>query len=222
MERCDEIKIKLTLYADNSLADAERAAVDEHLSACPNCRAALDETRSLLDILSSGRLQEPSAEFMEQLSGNVYKEVAARDKAVTIHSLRFRKLTAAASLAAAIFILVFTAILLQNKHSEFPTQQALNRFDAPEDMVMETFTYTPPAAKQALKSAAQGESGVHETATSQDIEWVAGQVSASMPAGNDELLNMIEAMSDSEAKDMLEYLDNPDPQSKRAIPEEAS
>jgi anti-sigma factor (TIGR02949 family) len=44
---CDEAQELITALVDRELADAERASLEEHLEACPRCRHAVEEERSL-------------------------------------------------------------------------------------------------------------------------------------------------------------------------------
>lgn len=49
---CQETQKAFSLYVDGALTDAARRNVDEHLRVCPVCRAACDETRTVLRELS--------------------------------------------------------------------------------------------------------------------------------------------------------------------------
>jgi hypothetical protein len=208
MALCEELKIKLTLLAEGSLANDDKATVEEHLRGCPACRASLEETRKLVAILSLSKLPEPSADFLERLPHSVYNEVASQRQKPRLLTLRARKFTAAAGLAAAILILIFSSVSFQNRRYETSIRSALNQPLSSEDVVIRTFTYSPPAVKPAANHSQNNEVNVAENAEPRDIETIDNQMSETLSPSSGDLFNVIEAVSDDEAKEMLNSLGN--------------
>jgi len=53
---CREFVEVITWYLEGTLPDEDRVRFDEHLAACPNCTAYLDQMRTVLRL--TGRLTE--------------------------------------------------------------------------------------------------------------------------------------------------------------------
>jgi anti-sigma factor RsiW len=68
MANCREIEDKLAEYVDGLQADAERAAVDSHLEACPRCRARAAGERAVHDLVCARRdsLRRPAPGSLRQ------------------------------------------------------------------------------------------------------------------------------------------------------------
>ena len=64
---CDKIEDLLTAYADGELGPVERAAVERHLDACPDCAALLASLRTTDASLSRFPEVEPPADLRERL-----------------------------------------------------------------------------------------------------------------------------------------------------------
>src|SRR5438034_11017331 len=60
---CQEFEENFSLYLYGELAAEDRAALDEHVAACPACRIRLGETERLLALLS----ERPSPEVTPEL-----------------------------------------------------------------------------------------------------------------------------------------------------------
>ncbi len=63
---CKKFEESLTLYSYDELPADERADADAHLEACPACRARLDETRRIHELLATRSTVEPSPELLAQ------------------------------------------------------------------------------------------------------------------------------------------------------------
>ena len=66
-----EITDRLSEYLDGELADPERAAVDAHLAACPDCRTVADDLRAI--VRAAGRLPDtlPPREFWQGVADRI-------------------------------------------------------------------------------------------------------------------------------------------------------
>jgi anti-sigma factor RsiW len=67
---CSNFELRIALYVENDLAEAEARVVEAHLDACDGCRVFADEMRQ-----SQGMLKALRAEFVEDV---VFEEVRAR------------------------------------------------------------------------------------------------------------------------------------------------
>lgn len=63
---CKDLEPRLSLYLYAELTAEERASVDAHLAACESCRAQLEETQRLHQLLSECPQPEPTAEMLAQ------------------------------------------------------------------------------------------------------------------------------------------------------------
>lgn len=62
--QCEQIERRLSLYACDELDAVQRAAVEEHLKACPACAAALEREQKMLQALAACEMQEPSPSLL--------------------------------------------------------------------------------------------------------------------------------------------------------------
>ena len=68
MNKCDDIRGRLTLYLDNELQGEERATVETHLSECEACAAFFARELNFLEaIRKSGPLHEASPELRDKV-----------------------------------------------------------------------------------------------------------------------------------------------------------
>jgi hypothetical protein len=73
--RCDDLRTELGAYALGGLEPAEHDEVERHLSACPACRAALDELAPLTRLLD---LVDPAAPLDEASPPRLERSILAR------------------------------------------------------------------------------------------------------------------------------------------------
>jgi len=73
---CPEYDRRLTLYAWQELEPAEREAVEQHVSACAGCAAALARERALLEHLSTLEPAEPADLFVAQCRRSLARRLA--------------------------------------------------------------------------------------------------------------------------------------------------
>ncbi len=64
--KCNELERSLALYPYDELSAEERRACDEHLAACPACRAKLEESARMRELLKERPLPEPTSEMLTQ------------------------------------------------------------------------------------------------------------------------------------------------------------
>ncbi|HEX8708574.1 MAG TPA: zf-HC2 domain-containing protein [Pyrinomonadaceae bacterium] len=77
---CEETKQALSLYADEQLSLQARAACDEHLEACPICRAELAELRSLTRGLALLPRPQAPAGLASAINRAIEIETGARNR----------------------------------------------------------------------------------------------------------------------------------------------
>jgi hypothetical protein len=210
MAKCENYKLKITLLAEGSLPNSERESVEAHIKVCQSCKTAYDETLFLLGSLKESHLPEPSQRFMDTLSEKVYSELNGKPKVAKIYMLRFRRVAATVASAAAVMIIFFSAALFQHRQSPAPVLKALNNTVAPaepEDMVAATFTFSPAKLNPPAKAIANVKSKTVTAAAAQDTLSEESQISSSYPTDNDDLIGTVQSLSDDEAKDILEALD---------------
>lgn len=66
---CQQWEILLGEYALQTIAPAERARVERHLATCEGCRASLEETRKLYELLDPYELPDPAPFFGAKVMG---------------------------------------------------------------------------------------------------------------------------------------------------------
>src|SRR5512138_3324574 len=104
MKKCQDIEHLLSLYAEGILTDAEKRAVEEHLTDCAACRkelAYLQKAGQLVDRLSP---VEAPPWFEQKIMARVRKEAAKKNSAKKwFYPLRFKiPLQIAATLVIAV------------------------------------------------------------------------------------------------------------------------
>lgn len=60
---CEKMATRILGYADGSLKDSERLAVEKHLASCAPCTLRLNEFRAVSDLLGELPMIEPSEAF---------------------------------------------------------------------------------------------------------------------------------------------------------------
>ncbi|MDR2903797.1 MAG: zf-HC2 domain-containing protein, partial [Clostridiales bacterium] len=50
--KCEKYEEMLSFYIDNELSEADKAALETHLSSCADCRAAHEDLREMLGALN--------------------------------------------------------------------------------------------------------------------------------------------------------------------------
>jgi hypothetical protein len=75
---CEELRPTLSAYLDDALSAGERAGADEHLQACPVCRAELSGLRIVVRGLQSVRPAPIPASLGVEITDALYVEAMAR------------------------------------------------------------------------------------------------------------------------------------------------
>ncbi len=73
-----KMKELVSSYADGELDKGTRRQVEEHLSCCPECRAELEDTKKLEEVMSGMKLKSPPAETWEVYWASVYNRLERR------------------------------------------------------------------------------------------------------------------------------------------------
>ena len=71
MKNCKEIENNLSLYLDDSLSDADKQAVEEHLKSCPHCTKALVQLSKTHTLVNNLAEVEPPAWFKQKIMAKV-------------------------------------------------------------------------------------------------------------------------------------------------------
>lgn len=77
-QRCTGMESKLVEYLDGRAKPAERRTVEEHLTACAECRTRAEEFRTLWDVLDDLPALSPSSVFDASLRARIAAEPVRR------------------------------------------------------------------------------------------------------------------------------------------------
>jgi hypothetical protein len=72
---CKKIRVLADVYHQKILDAAAALQVEAHLSQCPSCRKAYDETRDVLTLLEKDVLPDPGPVFWNQLDSRIMTQV---------------------------------------------------------------------------------------------------------------------------------------------------
>lgn len=141
---CREIRVSLGAYALGQLPDGERAAVEGHLSGCPECRVELDSLGAvtrLLPLADPDRITQspprPPAQLGERIAATIGAEMAAREEreATRSRSRRRRRFGFAfGGLAAAAAAAVLAVFVFAGGGGEAAPEQHIAFHDVPQDV----------------------------------------------------------------------------------------
>jgi len=81
---CRKCREWLERYLDNELSGAERAALEQHLAACPKCRRQAEELKALGTLLQSRAPVEPETGFLANFNDRFWHEVKRRRRMQSI------------------------------------------------------------------------------------------------------------------------------------------
>ena len=86
MAGCEDIRTLIIEYIDGVLNDEDARRVDEHLSACEDCRTELAATRSMLSQLDGFELEEPSGSLKRNFRSMIDSySLGMSDKKISWH-----------------------------------------------------------------------------------------------------------------------------------------
>jgi anti-sigma factor RsiW len=104
--RCGRVERLLTPYLDDRLDASSRRSVEEHLAACPGCRATLEAWRSASRALRAAGAAEPPAWLAERAARAAFSRTARPERSWLDRLLGSAWPMAAASAAAAAALLL--------------------------------------------------------------------------------------------------------------------
>ncbi|HEV8183014.1 MAG TPA: zf-HC2 domain-containing protein [Candidatus Angelobacter sp.] len=64
---CAEVRRELSNYAEDDVTRELRARIDQHVSACPGCKAVYDGVRNMLTLVSTGEIIQLPRGFSARL-----------------------------------------------------------------------------------------------------------------------------------------------------------
>jgi hypothetical protein len=64
---CAEVRRELSNYLEDDVSLELRARIDQHVSACPGCKAVFDGVRNVLTLISTGDIIELPRGFSARL-----------------------------------------------------------------------------------------------------------------------------------------------------------
>jgi hypothetical protein len=110
---CKKAKKLLIDYAEESLANGRRKAVESHLSQCECCRAELSEIQSLRESLLALEATEPGADFWDDFNRNLSEKLAAEQASAPTRGFALGPLSMRPRLAfaAAVMTVLLVAVL---------------------------------------------------------------------------------------------------------------
>jgi hypothetical protein len=210
MECSEKIKEALTLMAEGSLADTEKAEIEAHLKTCPACRAELGELRKLFAILGNAGLPEPSIQFLAELPEKVWSGLNLNKNIVTLRSKKApRWIAAAAAAAIAVFVIAAgTVIHLRQVQPQAPT--TASEQIAPEDVLIATFsnfTVLPDSNPDTSLS----ETNLETPYSAGDIEnliWIENRMAEVLPPEEKDIFETMASFTDEEVGNILVNIDD--------------
>lgn len=75
---CSRMEHDVMRYLDGEMNDAERAAFEEHLAGCDDCRRALEELREVNRLTGSIVMKDPQDEFWDLYWKSIYRRLERR------------------------------------------------------------------------------------------------------------------------------------------------
>jgi len=105
--RCEEVKKKRLEFLDNLLAEAVRAAVDEHLLSCAHCRQEVSELRASWKVLDDFPGLSPSGDFVERTMAS-FREMRKKERKAL--ALRRGVIAAAAGVLLVLSVVFFNSL----------------------------------------------------------------------------------------------------------------
>jgi hypothetical protein len=101
--KCDLPIELLSGYLDDELSKEDLARVEKHLGQCAACRLELDELRKLDQHLRAAAIEEPSREFVFNLSRQVMKKIRKKTR---VSIFRFAPIFVPVAVAALVLIIL--------------------------------------------------------------------------------------------------------------------
>ena len=166
--KCEDVSKELIAYLDRRANSAERHDVEEHLSACSDCRTRAEELRRLWNVLDEVPMVEPSLGFDARMRARIAEEPRPR---------WFRWLVPQPRLAFSMALLLALSVWLvqrpqdntglaaQSEHEQFQViknldvlenYDVLSKFDALDEVPLEP---TQQPAQQALPNDQKQDDG---------------------------------------------------------------
>ena len=146
-EMKDEFLEQLNAYADGELSEKDRQRVEEHLAACPECRAAYEEILELKALM--GEAKTPQG-----LSAR-WRQAAARSQERKARGRRMVRTVASLAAVACVGILCFRAM---------PWWSGDQPTDQPASPALEAREETEGDSTDAVSRAAEQESMLQDSA----------------------------------------------------------
>ena len=84
---CQDIHPLLAGYVDGELSPVERETVEDHVAACPECRALMDEQRAGAEVYAAYPVEDARAEDWAGMWTDLEGRLPARAKRVSLESL---------------------------------------------------------------------------------------------------------------------------------------
>jgi anti-sigma factor RsiW len=166
--KCEDVSKELIAYLDRRANSAERHNVEEHLSACSDCRTRAEELRRLWNVLDEVPMVEPSLGFDARMRARIAEEPRPRwfNWLVPQPRLAF---SMALLLALSVWMVQRpqdnSGLAAQSEHEQFQViknldvlenYDVLSKFDALDEVPLEP---TPAPADQAQPNDQQQDDG---------------------------------------------------------------
>ena len=147
---CEHVMELLDEYRSNELPPDSHAAVHEHLQTCAACTAALENDRSLGNLINESiRASTEHQRAPEGISDKVREIVAASNAARPASLHRWHGIAAVLALVAFIAALSYPAIRFSQKNRERSLAYETSKRSAPDWVCL---LYTSPSPRDGLLS----------------------------------------------------------------------
>ncbi|HOO55684.1 MAG TPA: hypothetical protein PLN69_02605 [bacterium] len=205
MESCKKYELNITLLAEGSLEEPLRSETLEHIERCESCKGKYEQTLTLLGLVKSSSLPEPSGDFLDRLIKNVGREISKKDNVTRLASVRQRKLKAFAAMAATFAVVFFSVFYIQySSRQQAPVAELPDKSINYEESV--DIYFEALLSDNFVENSADDLSFDSYTGDTEDYIWIEEKLSDLESQNSNDLLEYINTFSEDEARDILEEL----------------
>src|SRR3954469_1326427 len=73
--QCDDIDAMLIEYLDHKLSPAMRTSIEKHLQTCGSCRQALEEYKTLFNVMQHHKTEQPGPSLHDKFENMLQSEI---------------------------------------------------------------------------------------------------------------------------------------------------
>ncbi len=240
MGSCENYRFMITEYVDGSLPYAAVGALEEHIRECAECRRAVEETRAVIDIVGSIDMPAASAEFENSLADRIFDSLKEKNMEpvesgrVYEFSSRTTGWKAIAALAAMLILAVGFIATRHTRQQSGPALSESPKNAQTEDVKLEALTndelslalelalaqieadpsqFENIELEIAWKDIVPGETDM----TSEDYSWLDETISRTA-ATDDSIFILLESVTEDEAENILDSMDDMEKELRTSAP----